>query len=302
MSHKTDKPEKSVSENRGRIPLWRNLSFGARGKVRRVGFWIALVVSLALVLFPIFWMFSTALRPTSEMYGTPVQIIPETFTLEHFEALFTDSLFTTFYINSVLVSAGVVLLTTVTATLGGYGLTRIDIPFKHVFARGILFGYMFPPILIAIPMFILWKDLGMIDTYIGLILAETAIALPFSLWLMWKFFQTVPYSLEESAMTAGASRFRAFYDVALPMATPGMIAVAVFSYAVSWNSFTMPKVLMITQSKWPLTIGVHSLTEQQQVFWGQIMAASALIIIPAFLFVYFLQKYLLRGFRAGGIG
>lgn len=302
MSLETDTSEQSVSEERGRIPLWRELSFKSRWKARKVGFWVALVVSLVLVLFPVFWMFSTALRPTSEMYGSPISLIPETFTLEHFEALFTDSLFTTFYLNSLIVSLGVVLLTTVTATLGGYGLTRIDIPFKKVFARGILFGYMFPPILIAIPMFILWKDLGMIDTYVGLILAETAIALPFSLWLMWKFFQTVPYSLEESAMTAGASRFRAFYDVALPMAKPGMIAVAVFSYAVSWNSFTMPKVLMITESKWPLTIGVHSLTQQQHVFWGQIMAASALIIIPAFLFVFFLQKYLLRGFRAGGIG
>jgi multiple sugar transport system permease protein len=161
---------------------------------------------------------------------------------------------------------------------------------------------MFPPILLAIPMFLLWREIGVMDTYIGLILAETAISLPFSLWLMWKFFQTVPYSLEESAITAGASRFRAFYDVALPMSKPGMIAVAVFSYAVSWNAYTMPKVLMVTETKWPLTIGIHSLTQQQTVYWGQVMAASALVILPAFVFVYFLQKYLLRGFRAGGIG
>jgi multiple sugar transport system permease protein len=302
MSTKSRDTQEQIRDYRGRIPGWRQLSFASRRRVRRVGFWVALLVGLGIVVFPLFWMFSTAFRPTDQMYGTPIALLPETFTLEHFEAIFTDSLFATFYFNSVIVSVGVVLLTTVTATLGGYGLTRIDMRFKKTFARSILFGYMFPPILIAIPMFLFWKDLGLIDTYVGLILAETAIALPFSLWLMWKFFQTVPYSLEESAMTAGASRFRAFYDVALPMAKPGMIAVAVFSYAVSWNSFTMPKVLMISESKWPLTIGVHSLTQQQHVFWGQIMAASALIIVPAFVFVFFLQKYLLRGFRAGGIG
>jgi len=86
------------------------------------------------------------------------------------------------------------------------------------------------------------------------------------------------------------------------MAKPGMIAVAVFSYAVSWNSYTIPKVLMTDIQKWPLTVGVHSFTQQHQVLWGQVMAASALIILPGFIFVYFLQKYLLRGFQAGGIG
>lgn len=287
---------------RGNVPLWKQLSFDQRRRVKRAVFYVALTLGLLIVVFPLFWMISTALRPQAQMFTTPVPLIPGELTLEHFRALLDESLFVTFYMNSVIVALGVVLLTTVTATLGGYGLTRLDIPFKRTFARTILFGYMFPPILLAIPMFLLWRELGVIDTYVGLILAETAISLPFSLWLMWKFFQTVPYSLEESAITAGASRFRAFYEVALPMSKPGMIAVAVFSYAVSWNAYTMPKVLMVTETKWPLTIGIHSLTQQQTVYWGQIMAASALVILPAFVFVYFLQKYLLRGFRAGGIG
>jgi len=287
---------------RGNVPLWKQLSFDQRRQVKRAALYVALTLGLLIVLFPLFWMFSTALRPQGQMFTTPVSLFPRELTLEHFWALLDQSLFVTFYINSVIVALGVVLLTTLTATLGGYGLTRLDIPFKRTFARTILFGYMFPPILLAIPMFLLWREIGVMDTYIGLILAETAISLPFSLWLMWKFFQTVPYSLEESAITAGASRFRAFYDVALPMSKPGMIAVAVFSYAVSWNAYTMPKVLMVTETKWPLTIGIHSLTQQQTVYWGQVMAASALVILPAFVFVYFLQKYLLRGFRAGGIG
>lgn len=287
---------------RGNIPLWKQLSFDQRRMVKRAVLYVALGLGLLIVIFPLFWMFSTALRPQGQMFTTPMPLIPGELSLEHFRALLDQSLFVTFYMNSVIVALGVVLLTTITATLGGYGLTRLDIPFKRTFARTILFGYMFPPILLAIPMFLLWREIGVMDTYIGLILAETAISLPFSLWLMWKFFQTVPYSLEESAITAGASRFRAFYDVALPMSKPGMIAVAVFSYAVSWNAYTMPKVLMVTESKWPLTIGIHSLTQQQTVYWGQVMAASALVILPAFVFVYFLQKYLLRGFRAGGIG
>lgn len=285
-----------------RLPFVSKLSRDQRQSAHRYAWFGVLLAGLALIAFPLFWMFSTALRPNSQMFTQPIPIFPRTLTLKHFTTIFTETAFVTFYKNSIIVAVGVVLTTTVTATLGGYGLTRLDIPFKKTFARTILFGYMFPPILLSIPMFLFWRELGIINSYVGLILAETAISLPFSLWLMWQFFQTVPESLEESAQMSGASRFRAFWDIALPMAKPGMVAVAVFSYAVSWNAYTMPKVLMTNLEKWPLTVGVHSLTQQHQVLWGQVMAASALIILPAFVFVYFLQKYLLRGFEAGGIG
>jgi multiple sugar transport system permease protein len=236
------------------------------------------------------------------MFTRPIPILPPELTLENFIDLFRNTQFTRYYINSTILSAGVVTITTILATLGGYGLTRMEIPYKKSFARGILFGYMFPPILLAIPMFILWRQLGILNTYLGVILAVTAISLPFGLWLMWKFFQTVPESLEESAKMSGATQFQAFYEIALPLATPGSIAVAVYSYAVAWNAYTIPRVLLSDEALWPLTVGIDTFTRQQNVLWGQIMGASALAIIPAFLFVYFLQKYLLRGFRTAGVG
>ena len=284
------------------IPGWQSLDYGTR---RRVATWILnllLGVALFIVVAPLFWMFSTAFRPRNQLFNLPVTLLPQTPTLVAFERVISDSNFLIWYGNSIVVAAGVVILTTVTATLAGYGLTRITIPFKRTFARVILFGYMFPAILLAIPMFIFWRQLGWINSKFGLILAETAISLPFGIWLMWKFFQTVPVSLEESAQMAGASRFRAFYEIALPMAKPGMVAVAVFSYAVSWNEFTMPSVLLVKNQSWVLTLGLFSFTVQNQVLWSQLMAASALTVLPSFLFVYYLQHNLLRGFRAGGIG
>jgi len=299
MTQKNPKTE-SV-DHRGDVPLWNKLSYPVRGRIRTTIFYLLLIVSLAVLVFPLFWMFSTSFRPPSEMFTRPMSYLPSTISLTHFESILFNSNFLLYYQNSLIVAAGVVILTTVTATLGGYGLTRLEIPYKKTFARSVLFGYMFPSILLAIPMFIYWRQLGMINSYIGLILAETALSLPFSLWLMWKFFQTVPLSLEESAQMAGASRFRAFYEIALPMAKPGMIAVAVFSYAGSWNAYTLPRVLMPDAEKWPLTVGVYSFVQQFDTNWGEVMAASALILIPSFIFVFFLQKYLLRGFRAGGI-
>jgi multiple sugar transport system permease protein len=161
---------------------------------------------------------------------------------------------------------------------------------------------MFPAILLGIPMFIIWRQLGLLNSYIGVILAITALSLPFSLWLMWKFFQTIPQSLEESAQVMGTSRFGAFYDIALPMAKPGMMAVAIFSFAVAWNAYTVPKILITDRSHWLLTIAVDSFIQTESINWGPIMAASSLMLIPAFIFVYFLQRYILRGFKAGGIG
>lgn len=296
---RTTKTERERDEGTiARLMNRTDLSYESRRRIRRYVLHFLMAVGLVIILFPLYWMFTTAIRPRSEVLRVPVNLIPRTIMLEHFRAVLFDSNYLTFYKNSLIISAGVVTLTTVASTLGGYGLTRIDIPFKKTFARGILFGYMFPPILLSIPMFIFWQEIGWINTYTGLILAETAISLPFSLWLMWNFFQTVPAYLEESARIYGAPRFRTFYEIALPNAKPGMVAVAIYSFAVSWNAYTMPEILMSDADLWPLTVGVYTFTQQNQIFWGQIMAASSMMLIPAFLFVYFLQKHLLEGFKS----
>lgn len=270
--------------------------------INRTFFYLSLGFIIFVLAFPIFWMFSSALRPQSELFTQGAKFLPGTISFEHYLTLVNLTDFGLYYMNSVVISLGVVTLTTVLSTLGGYGLSRVEIPFKMVFARGVLFGYMFPAILLGIPMFIIWRNLGLLNSYIGVILAITALSLPFSLWLMWKFFQTIPESLEEAGRVMGTTRFGAFYDIALPMAKPGMMAVAIFSFAVSWNAYTIPKILITDRSSWVLTIAVDQFIQAESISWGPIMAASSLMLIPAFVFVYFLQTYILRGFRAGGIG
>lgn len=279
------------------LPIWSKLSFREKKQVKRIGMYLLLAIPLIQILFPLYWMIATSLQPVQTVTSTPVQYIPTQLTLDAYLNVFFQTSIPKYYLNSILVSAGVVILTTVAATFGGYGLTRLEISYKETFAKSILFGYMFPPILLSIPMYIFWREFGILNTYIGLILAETAVALPFALWLMWQFFQTVPMELEESAKMAGATRFRAFYEVALPVAKPGMIAISVFAYQVSWNAFTIPKVLMQEEARWPLTVGLYTLTQSHFVFWNQMMAASTLIILPSFVFVYYLQRHILQGFK-----
>lgn len=276
------------------------ISYRRRSQIRKLIHYGLLGMGLTVILFPIYWTLATSLRPTQNVQSRDATIIPTELTFEHYWTLLESTSFVTWMTNSILVAAGVCLLTVVFATLGGYGLARLDLSFKQTFARTVLLGYMFPAILLGIPMYIMWRDLGLLNSRIGLILAETALALPFSLWLMWNFFQSVPYSLEESAQMAGASRFQAFVDIALPMARPGMVAVIVFAFATSWNEFTLAKILMTDQSLFVITIGLDTLINDQLIPWGQMMAATFITLIPAFLLVYFLQKYLIRGFQISG--
>jgi multiple sugar transport system permease protein len=292
----------NATKYRGSIPVWNRLSYKHRGMARRSVYYAILIATVVVITFPLFWMWSTALRPEDLMYQRPVPIFPSDITLAHFESLIFETNFLTFYINSIIYSVGVVILTTVSATLGGYGLARLTTKHRKTFARVVLFGYMFPAILLAIPMFLFWKQLGILNTYAGLMLGITATTLPFCLWLMWKFFQTVPYSLEESARMAGATRFEAFYQIAVPLAKPGVVAVAVFSFALTWSQFTIPQVLMTDESKWPLTVGLYTFQQANTIMWGELMAACALMVLPRFLFIFSLQKYLLRGFQTGDIG
>ena len=291
----------TIMDYRGSIPLWRRLSYPHRRLIRRSILYVTIAVITLIILFPVLWMLTSAIRPITDVITRNPSLIPSDVTTAHFRELFFDSRFPIYLRNTIVVTAGVVFLSTTLATLGGYGLTRIDIPRKRTFARGVLFTYMFPPVLLAIPMYILWSNIGLINTYVGLILAITARVLPFSLWLMWKFFLNVPYSLEESAQMAGATRFQAFKDVALPMAKPGIIAVAILAFAFAWGDYTMALILMTDLDMFVITTGIEaSFFAGGQVHWGLVLAGCAVALVPPLLFVYFLQKYYIHGMNVGG--
>lgn len=272
-------------------------NYERRAKLRRYALYGLMVALSVVYFFPVYWMTKSAFQSSEELYDRSIYFVPQNFTLENVTALLFDTPFLTFYKNSVIVVIGVVIVTLVTSTLAGYALTRIQIRGKRGIANLTIFSYMYPPLLLAVPMFMLWLSMGMLNTYVGLILAQSALTVPFSIWLMWQFFQTVPISLEESSWMYGASRTRGFFDIALPMAKPGIIAVAIFAFAVSWNDFTMAAILMRDTQMRTLPVGVMFFTEGYAVDWGMILAASLFIAIPPFLLVYFLQRYLLRGFQ-----
>lgn len=275
------------------------VSWERRNQFVRAGLYLATILMSIFYIFPVYWMSKSAFQPSQRLFDPSVSLraVPAEITVDNFQRLLLTSDFVTFYKNSVIVVLGVMILTIVVSTLAGYTLTRIDIRGKQTIANLTIFSYMYPPILLVMPMFLLWVSIGMTNTYLGLILAQSALTVPFSIWLMWQYFQTISISLEESAWIYGASRKRAFFDIALPKAMPGITAVAIFAFAVSWNDFTMSNILMRETSMRTLPRGVLTFSQGYTIDWGLLMGANFFIAIPPFLLVYFLQKYLLQGFR-----
>jgi multiple sugar transport system permease protein len=280
----------------------RNVPHATQKRISTWLFRFLVGATVIVVGFPTYVMLKASIQPELELFSNTFLFIPRNPTFGNFAGLFTETSFARFYLNSIVAALGTMVISVVSATLAGYSLTRFTFPGKKRLAQSVLFSYMFPPLLLALPMFMIWRDLQLLNSYPGIILAHSAHALPFDIWLMWKFFQTVPISYEESAWIYGASRLRAMRDVAIPMALPGIIAVSIFSFAISWSDFTFANLLLTQESMKTLPIGMLGFIEQQAVNWGLIMSASVMMALPAFLLVYFLQSYLLRGFSVGGLG
>jgi ABC-type glycerol-3-phosphate transport system permease component len=273
-----------------------------RGHAGRTGLlYTGGAVLLTVGAFPLFWMLSTSLKPSAEIFATPPRLIPAHPTLENFVRLFGETAFVTFFQNSALVSLATVALTLSVSALGAYGLTRFSFAGREKVAGLILTTYMFAPVMIIIPFYILVKQLGIVNTRLALVLSYTTFCLPFCLWLLRAFFESIPLELEEAALVDGAGRGRAVWYVVLPLALPGLIAAAIFTFILAYNDFLFALVLITSEELKTLPVGVNDLFNATIVDWGMIMAAGVMITVPAVVFFAAVQRYLVQGWGAGGV-
>jgi len=271
-------------------------------RVKRISLIVVALLVAVFVTVPVYVMVAIALQsPTAVFAGGDVNLLIKEFTLRNFRVLFDDTNTVRYFTNSLIVTASSTLLSTSLAVAAGYGLTRFEFTGKTIAARAVLFAYMFSPIVLAIPLYVIFFSLDLLNSYFALTMALTAISAPFTIWLMWQYFQTVPISLEESAWVRGASRTRTLWDVVLPVARPGYISAAIFSFAVAWNDFTMARVVMSQDEMYTITVGASLFLDRVSIGWGETMAVSLLICIPPFIIAVFLQNYLLQGFNVGGL-
>jgi ABC-type glycerol-3-phosphate transport system permease component len=265
---------------------------------------LILAASALLVVFcgfPFVWMVSTAFKESQEIFATPPTLIPRTWTVDNLQRLFADTKALTYLRNSIVVSLSTVAMTITVATPAAYSLTRFRFAGREQIAGTILFTYMFAPIMIIVPFYIMMRFLGLINTHFGLVLAYTAFCLPFALWMLRTFFQSIPLDIEEAAMVDGASRFQTVVYVVLPLARPGLVCTSIFTFILSWNDYIFARILISADELKTLAVGIADLYNASVVDWGMIMAAGLLVLTPVLVFFFLIQKYMVAGLGAGAL-
>ena len=268
---------------------------------RQLAIYGCALVLLIFAAFPFFWMISTAFKPLREIFAYPPYFFPKDSTLANFVRLFEQTRFLTYFKNSVIVSTSAVVVTMIIATAGAYSLTRFRYYGREKIASLILFTYMFAPIMIIIPFYVLIRKIGIANTHLALIMAYTAFCLPFNIWLLKAFFQSIPIVLEEAALTDGAGRIQAIIHVVFPLALPGIIATGIFTFILAWNDYIFVRILITSDELKTLSVGIADLYNATVIDWGMIMSGGMMITIPVLVFFTFIQRNLIAGWGAGAV-
>jgi multiple sugar transport system permease protein len=276
-----------------KVDLWARVRL-----VLSYGFLFLLAASF---LYPFLLSLTTSFKPLPEIAQTPVALIPQTWTWEGYERIQGFNI-SRWAFNSAFVAITVTLGNVLFASMAGYALARIKFPGSNVVFLAILGTMMIPGIVLLIPMFIILKQLGMIDTYSGLILPKLTTA--FGVFLMKQFFESIPQEMEEAARIDGCTRFQMFFRVILPLARPALVALIIFSFQGSWNEFMHPLIVIsINQDLYTLPLGLALLRGGmgQNLQWNAILAGSILTTIPMALIFLFFQRYFVEGISYGGL-
>ncbi|GAA3562529.1 carbohydrate ABC transporter permease [Amycolatopsis ultiminotia] len=272
-----------------------------KSRTQRVTLSVAGVLVALVFLFPTYWMFTTALKTPGEILSPKFDLFPSSATLANFASALTKPGFVTYLGNSLIVTLGAVLAALVVGVLAAIPLARFRFRGRKGFLLLILVAQLAPLSALFIPMYLLMRDLGLLNTLPSLLLVYFATSLPFTVWMLYGFVNGIPYDLEEAAMIDGCSRTGAFRRVTLPLLGPGLVTTSVFSFITAWNEFLFALVFMRDQSKQTLPVWLSSFRTAFSVDWGGVMAASVVYAIPALVFFLIVQRKLVSGMTAGAV-
>ena len=269
-----------------------------------VGSAVAYVVSLLLVVFigfPLLWMLVSSFKPAEQLFVSPPRLLPSTLTLDWYRNVMLQSDAPTYFRNSLVIGAATTAICLSIGTLAAYGATRFEFPGKRVFLIGALLSYVFPAIVLFVPIYMIINSLGLIDTLAGVVIAHTILTFPFALWMLRSFFIAIPREIDEAAWVDGASYFMTFVAIILPLALPGVFSVGVFVFVLSWNEYLFAGVLITSGSLKTIPVGISEFITSFDVRWGEIMAMGALATMPVIALFLAVQRFFLRGVIAGAI-
>lgn len=267
----------------------------------RVLLWLAVAAIIVFCLFPFYWLINTSLKSGADLSGAA--LLPPSPSLDNYTSIFEDTAFTNALRNSAIIAGSVTVLSLLIGSFAGYALARLHLPFKFLILAIVLSISTFPPIAIAAPVFELWTDIGLYNTYLGLILPSLAFGLPLTVFIMASFFHDIPRELEDAALVDGATRLQAFRKVVIPLAAPGVVTAGLLVFIFAWNEFLFAITLTSTPERRPVPAAIAFFTGSQQfeIPLGTISAASVVVTIPLIVLVLIFQRRIVAGLTAGAV-
>lgn len=260
-----------------------------------------LILFVIIAIYPLLQIVTVSLRPADKLLSTSLEIIPEGATMQNYATLFTERPFLLWVRNSALVAITVTLTGVVLAAMAGYAFSRFNFIGKRVGLLSLLVTQMFPATMLLLPLYIMLIYLGLINTFLGLIITYTATALPFCIWTMKGYYDTIPVSLEEAARIDGCNQFQAFYKVILPLAAPALVITGLFSFMTAWSEYIVAAQILQDSALWTLPLGLKSFESNMTTEWGLYGAASLIVMIPVVGLFLLLSRWLISGLTLGSV-
>ncbi|AZB41808.1 carbohydrate ABC transporter permease [Bacillus sp. FJAT-42376] len=287
---------RTYQEKRTVIPVYPRLK--KRG-------WTLFIVTLTcflalLFILPYVYLLLTSLKPSAEAVSSPPSFWPSEFSIENYKNMFDYLPMGTYFFNSLLTAGASTLISVFLGALAAYGLSRFSSVTGRLFLLFTLVIRMVPMISIAIPMYMIVKNIGLIDTQLALILVYTAINVPFAIWLMIGFFDSIPKEYDEAARVDGCGWFGSFMRVILPVSLPGLATTAIFTFMLAWNDFLISLLMTSTNAK-TATVGISEFLTAYNLDLGPMTAAAVSFSLPVMIFSFFVQRYIVSGMTLGAV-
>jgi multiple sugar transport system permease protein len=271
--------------------------------VKKALFYVVIALIFLYCLFPFLWTVQTALKPAQEVFLLPLRYLPETISLENLRDVFTKRPFSRYILNSFIAAGGATALTLWVASMIAFRLRAMDLRRAMRIQRWFLVGAILPPALMVIPVFIVMQQLALVNTYLGLIVAYTALNLPFAVWMLHAAFRRLPRELDEAAVLDGFSAAGILYRIILPLSRPSLAVTAVLVFIFCWNEFILALTLMPSQARYTVPVGIALLSGASvyEIPWGEINAAVALTTVPIILVIAAFQRWIIAGLTQGAV-
>ena len=276
-------------------------------QVKAAWLWLVTFVLMVIMCVPGLWVVLSAFRPNREILAKPPIWIPQQPTLNNFAKIFgfgEDQVaipVLSYFWNSMVIAATSTVIALIIGMAGGYAFARFRFRFKNSVFLGLMLFRAVPGIALSLPVFMLWSRLGLIDTQMGLIIVYVSLNVPFTIWLIDGFFRQIPMSLSEAAQVDGCTRWQAFWKIEFPLARSGIAAAGVFAFLTSWNEFALASQLTRSTDSKTLPVGLMDFTAQFTIDWAGMCAMAVIIIVPALILTFLVQKHLIAGLTFGGV-